>query len=323
MLTNTQRIKRINPTVVYSISFSVIIIFTYYSYFFLFEAENEIGTIPFITANAFKQIFSLSKIHFNEIPIVVYYPYVLGVNPGGMSEYPDNWISAIIGKHYKYLGDASALTHMRETPFDDIYSKYYSYYYIKQMIYAGVWKPSEIIKHPIVVIDNFYKVEPIDRSSNYNRIGYGVYAYKYHAHISTNYRIDVLGSTIKDNAPWYTRNLTIENKNYTMIESFTRSDTTNKLFKTRIYIDQPGCNELSLRYLDGPGWLGFRIWANGQVLGTQYYENTEKIRERIFTLCTPEGWVLVSIEPISKPLVNTGDLYISLVNTATVNKAIS
>jgi hypothetical protein len=237
-----------------------------------------------------------------------------------MSVYPDNWVSAIIGDHYKSLGEVGSLADGKETPFDDIYSRYYSYSYIKEMKDAGVWRTPEILKHPIIVIEDYYKVEPIDVDPHFKAIGNGVYVYEDTEQPYKYLRIDVAGSTIENNAPWYTRNLIVQDKNYTMVESFPTNDTVNKLFKFRIYLDSPGCSELSLRYLDGSNMLGFRLLADKQVLGTQYYENTGKIKERIFTLCGSEKWILISVEPISKPLTSTTNLYMSLVNTITLKK---
>jgi len=114
----------------------------------------------FISHDAYKRVAWLSD-HYHSLvpPIFVYYD--IDIYSGSLGELYDDWVRAIYGEHFAYLGRIDFLISGFETPFSKDVSIAFSRRVLSEMVIAGIWNSGEIFEHPIIVIEDFYLPRPL------------------------------------------------------------------------------------------------------------------------------------------------------------------
>jgi len=123
-------------------------------------AAAPIFSRVFISHDAYRRTVWLSD-HYDSsvLPIFVYYD--IDIYSGSLGELYDDWVRAIYGEHFAYLGRIDFLISGFETPFSKDVSIAFSRRVLSKMINAGIWGSDKLFDHPIIIIEDFYLPRPL------------------------------------------------------------------------------------------------------------------------------------------------------------------
>ncbi len=228
----------------------------------------------FLTSSAYQRLEWVSNnIRFASTPIFVYNDNDL--NAGGYGDLYSNWVGAIVGAHLSYLGQVDYLAQLQQTPFSNVVSRLHSAIFMKEMSDAGVTNQTVLLRHPIIIIQDFYNPFPIPIyvSSLFQQVSDGVLQ-------ADNSRLANLGnltlplsSSIVDSVgPWETARRSWSYSIYTL-EATVNSTPTSLDASFLVGIPSAGTYTLSIRYWDGTG-NDLELLFDGVTIGTVRYNGT-------------------------------------------------
>lgn len=275
----------------------------------LFLIENQLpdDSTTFFSDTAYKALEDLQNLNIEQTPIFVYYFHDPSLSPGGLSEYPDRWITAIYGDHYKYLGFTDNLAVANATSFSDIYSRYYSYSYIKDMRLDGMWNVHNISKVPIILIPDFYNVEYFRSNSKFTPLSEHAYLLDLDPDVNgTSYKMSSLRLSNPEN--W---NIVEKNLNGSRVEvlEFYGPGGDDSSIQLSFPTTTIGCYELEARYIDGSEGLGFTLAINDDSRYVFYYEKPNNIHDVRLPYCSNSPLTNITITPSPPPLASVPGRY--------------
>jgi hypothetical protein len=253
-----------------AISATVIVGATYANLALLIQTELPVSNRLFMDGEVFDRLQKLKSIGLPDQPIFVYYPE--GNSPGGVSEYYDNWLSALYGDHYNYLGYHDDLLSARETSFDDSVSRVISYRFVQKMIDDGVWSSSAISEKPIVVVQDFYKIVNIGASTKFDQVADGIYLYDPNKTTTetTSFKIK---AHVSESLGWYSTTRVYDSMVHEMIETYVGNEA-GRPYTFRVPLQSGFCYLIGIEYHDGSTGLGFRVSDESKQLLTLYYSES-------------------------------------------------
>lgn len=298
-----------------ALSAMVIVGGTYANLNLLIQTELPVSNRLFMDGEVFARLEKLKSIGLADPPIFVYYPS--GNSPGGVSEYYDNWLSALYGDHYNYLGYHDDLLNARETSFDDSVSRVISYRFVQKMIDDGVWNPSAISEKPIVVVQDFYKIVNIEASTKFDQVADGIYLYAPNKATTetTSFKIT---THVSESLGWYSTTRAYDNIAHEMIETYV-GNQDGRPYTFRVPLQSGSCYSIGIEYHDGSTGLGFQVSEESKELLTLYYGESATLRQATYIDCPSKNNVYFTFTPISRPGME-GRLFVSLVDAISVTK---
>jgi hypothetical protein len=229
---------------------------------------------------------------------------------GGLAQLYDSWVMAKVGPHLSYLGLTDYLVQLEETPFSSLVSRTTSELFLQQISNAGIATKATLLKHPIIIMSNFYRPFPLPAytSTLFTQVSSGVF-------IDNATSLDSLGNATLPlymifgthsgtwggtPAPWAKSIYTYEVND---------SVPPNVYATFELGIKQPGTFALGLRYWDGSG-NNMTVSLDGNSLGIIAYNNTGAPSIRYFQrIPLSQGIHILTIAINSGP---TRDRYASL-----------
>jgi hypothetical protein len=298
-----------------TIATAVIVGTTYVNLNLLIQTELPVSNRLFMDGEVFNRLEKLKSIGVSDQPIFVYYP--AGDSPGGVSEYYDNWLSALYGDHYNYLGYHDDLLNARETIFDDSVSRVISYRFVQKMIDDGVWSSSAISERPIVVVQDFYKIVNIEGSTKFDQVADGIYLYAPHKTTTetTSFKIT---AQVSESLGWYSTTRVYDNMVHSMIETYV-GNQDGRPYTFRVHLQSGSCYLIGIKYHDGSTGLGFQVSDESKQLLTLYYGESATLKQATYIDCPSQNNVYFTFTPISRPGME-GRLFVSLVDSISVTK---
>jgi|GEM_PF-6986499 len=298
-----------------ALSAIVIVVGTYANLNLLIQTELPVSNRLFMDGEIFARLEKLRSVELADPPIFVYYPE--GNSPGGVSEYYDNWLFALYGDHYNFLGYHDDLVNARETSFDDSVSRVISYRFAQKMIEDGIWSPSEISKKSIVVVQDFYKVVNMEASSRFDQVADRIYLYAPNktATDTTTFKIT---THVSESLGWYSTTRSYDNVVHDMIETYV-GNKDGRPYIFRVPLQSGSCYEISVEYHDGSAGLGFQVSEASKELLTLYYGESATLRQANYIDCPSKNNVYITLTPISRPGLE-GRLFVSLVDAISVTR---
>lgn len=294
----------------------VITVFVIVGIYTAVSQEIKLSNSSYLSSQGYSSLISLSKTQFPSKPIFVYYPLAIGASAGGISEYFDNWVTAMYGDHFKYLGQISLLLKANETYFKDVSSRYYSYAYSRQIKEGGMWSPDEIAKRPIIVVQDFYRVQDLGADSSFRKVGDGIYQL-----VSRDIRIQqfALNSIASNNLGWYLTNKKFGGHDYPMFEAYVPGDQ-NTILSLTLPFEVNSCYKTALGFQDGSAGLGFRLVYGTKPLTLISYSGSGALREVNLRICTGDTLDRIHVIPYSAPNIPVENYFISLLNNIKTEK---
>lgn len=288
---------------------------TYANLDYLIKTELPVSNRLFMDGDTFIRLEQLKTLSLTDEPIFVYYPE--GNSPGGVSEYYDNWLSALYGNHYSYLGFHNDLLNARETDFNDSVSRLISYRFVQEMMNAGVWNTSSIKAKPVVIIQDFYKIVNLEESTKFDELANGIYIYDASEELieTTSFKIK---AAVSESGGWYATTRTYDNTLHGMIETYVAKQD-GRPYTFRVHLQSGSCYSIGLEYHDGTAGLGFQVSEESKILLTLYYGESATLRETAVRYCPSNDIVYFSIMPVSRPGLE-GRLFVSLADSISVAK---
>jgi hypothetical protein len=311
---DTSKIQR-----VYILLPSIIIIgiLTAANLLYAIDKELPVSNRTFMSDTQYQTLVSLSNLTFATKPIFVFLPSALGLSAGSLSEYPSNWISAIYGDHYSYLGDIRSLLNLTETKFNDVTSRYYSYVYINKMKQDGLWTLSDIRKNPILVIQDYYSKSNLAADPRYREINSGVYLYQGKDLGKDFYRIS--GLSDYKNSDWYLIKRLVNGTLEQFVETYVEPSNA-KPYRFILPAELGSCYDVTVKYMDGSTNLGFKITYGIQNLISVKYLATGKLLSHTFEYCKTEESLNLNVFPQSFTERTPKQLYVSLLDSLEIEK---
>jgi hypothetical protein len=207
-----------------------------------------------LSQSAYEKLKWLSKnYHHSEKPIFILndadrYAGVIGV-------LNNDWIEAIYGDHYSYLGSIRFFLALMETPFIDQKSRIISAIFLEKMLEADIFRELEITHHNIIVVQDFFIPRPLPKyfRDNFNEIHDGIFVLnitKFEEMDKVN--IPLYSSLNSSSGSWYSIEQNWTDSVYAL--EFYEKDPFNKSYcEFLIPITKPGNYSFVLRYWDGFG----------------------------------------------------------------------
>lgn len=124
---------------------------------FVVPLQHTMNTIkiywrPFISSTAFNNLKVIaSNTSLASIPIFIIY-----TEDGSTAYMYNNWITALVGQHYTYLGSLNNFLALIPTNFSDTYATKWSQVFLEELIQAGVTSHSAFCEHPIFLVTDMY-----------------------------------------------------------------------------------------------------------------------------------------------------------------------
>jgi hypothetical protein len=295
------------------------VIFSFGTLNLLYLIENQLpdDSRTFFSDSAYKAIEELQTLNLEQTPIFVYNFHDPYLPAGGISEYPDRWITAKYGDHYRYLGFVDNLARANETAFDNIYSKYYSYAYIRDLKADDIWNKEKISKSPIVVIPAFYNVELFNDNPKFEPVSEHVYLLDSNPEAaSTIYKMSSLRSS--NAAGWNIIENNMSDNMINVLELYGppgQSSSMNLSFPTA----RDTCYELETNYIDGSKDLGFTFTINNDSRYIFYYENPNSVHNLKLPYCASSSITNITITPASREGVPVEYDFVALENFLSVS----
>ncbi len=135
-------------------AYVLVIGFVIYSSFITTYAEASIHLRPFVPYTLHEKLIWLrNNYEFRNIPIIVFYPHPW-FTKDHVNLY-ENYIGAILGRHYIFVGTLTDLIRLVWTPLPEKF-RYYQQYYGNFLVRDGVFDLNGLREHPIVIIDDLY-----------------------------------------------------------------------------------------------------------------------------------------------------------------------
>jgi len=225
---------------------------------------------------------------------------------GGLAQLYDNWVSVVVGNHFSYLGLTDYLVQLEETPFSNPIARATSTTFIQQIRDSGISNTSTLLKHPIVILSDFYRPFPLPHytSNLFTEVSPGVFVDNSVMLGSlSNVTIPLFTEDIGHSGPW----MGVSEPWAQSLEAFeVYVDRAPIYVQTSFYINiaSAGSYALGLRYWDQTG-NNLTVTLDAKTLGTIYYNNSKTpiIRDFNGIFLTPgTHTVTIKIDQIPYPL---------------------
>ena len=230
-----------------------------------------------ISSSAYQKLVWLSNNRLVGKPIFIYSDY--DEYAGGMGALWDNWVQAIYGDHYSYVGRLDFLLARLETPFESVTSRTVSLMFMDRIVKDGVFDTDTIPKPEIVILEDFYRLGELrnEYKGLLKQISEGIFVVDtQEAENRQTDRIALYSSVYEKLGNWYS----IET-NWTLspyaLEFWDPDPSGQSFFETIIPVASQGQFSLSLRYRDGSA-SDLIVQLNGTFLGRIQYEQTGQPR---------------------------------------------
>ena len=234
----------------------------------------------YISHDAYRRVSWFSSSFDSQyLPIFVYYD--IDLYSGSLGELYDNWVRAIFGEHFAYLGRIDFLVSGFETPFSRDVSRAFSKRVLSELIGAGVWNSDELFKHPIVVIEDFYLPRPLPLYflSMFDEVYDGVFLLNVvKVQRMREFYVPVWCSIFNSSVRgWYGREV---NGSLTSRVLFYKdvNPLRDACFVVKIPIAKDGNYTVTIRYFDDFG-LPVKLFIDGRLIGEIRYTNSSKFLE--------------------------------------------
>lgn len=242
---------------------STVITYTYTSPFY-FKVN--------ITDSAYEKLLWLSNNHRSKrSPIFLFNDYDQWA--GGLGDMYNNWVEAIYGEHYSYLGHLHFFLATKETPFTSKVSQQISAIFLERMTKDGVFHASEPFRHEAILVTDFYLPSPLPKyyEDFLEEIHEGIYVLnttKYKEPKST--RIPLYCSLKSSSEGWYSIRRNWAQSIHTL-EFSSQKPSGESYCEFAVPIAEPGNYGLALRYWDGFG-SEMALELNGELLDKIEYK---------------------------------------------------
>lgn len=228
-----------------------------------------------ISQPVYEKIVWLSNNHTSEKPIFVYYDY--DEYAGTLGNLYNDWVQAIYGNHYSYVGRLDFLLAKQETPFQSPTSKTFSTMFIDKIREDHLFENNTILKHDIIVIDDFYRTG--DLKSQYGdilkEVKEGIYIVNTTEALKKQ-TIALYSSIYQKSGNWYGIEVNWTESKYAL-EFWNPEPTESSYFETLIPSVNQGKFNLSLTYRDASG-SDLLIELNNTLIGRIKYSQTEEMK---------------------------------------------
>jgi hypothetical protein len=256
---------------------------------------------PFISIEVFNNLKAIaSNSNASSIPVFVIYAH--DVTPYMYN----NWITAIVGKHFTYLGSIDNFLALIPTNFTDRYATEWSIFFLKELTQAGLKDLQTLSSHPIYLLTGMYN-RPIseDELAILNKVAPGLYSLNLSAAFhhskdftiiaATDFSTITSGFYVSYNETWPWPNWQTYNRT---LKLYVESPDPTSDYKVSFlkFITVPGWYNVSIRYLDACDKCVIRVMLNNSVVASFDYMCTLRPVERSFGVFLNEGYVNVTIK---------------------------
>jgi hypothetical protein len=230
----------------------------------------------FLTSSAYHRLQWISNTYgFSTVPIFIYND--VDQYAGGLGDFYNNWVSAVVGTHLSYLGRVDYLVQLQQTPFSNLISREISEKFMRQILDSANANKTALLRHPFVLVKDFYNPPPIPTyvSGLFHEVSDGVFIGN----------ITILGALKGITQPLYSSMVaTVGPWNSTM-RSWSQSGSalevqTNSFQKDieasyLLAVRASGTYTIGLRYWDGIG-SDLSIILDGGTIGITQYSTTNR-----------------------------------------------
>ena len=248
--------------------------------------EASIHLKAFVPSTLHEKLVWLKEHYaFKETPIFVFYPYPRFT--GSHVTYYNNYIGAVFGKHYIFLGTLTDLMRLVWTPFYRSI-RGWQQYYGSFMVNDGVFCIEGLRSHPIIVIDDLY-IQILHEDNYLERsliieVRDGIYLVN-SSKISFNCIPEVVLFPV--NVFSITGNYVFGDNYAYLLLYCDHSEGVEKMASVAfiVYLDGPREYIMIMKYLDANAtFVPFVIKINGSQVGEIKYNGTQMVVEREFRL---------------------------------------
>jgi hypothetical protein len=229
----------------------------------------------FISETANQRLAWLADHKFSEAPIFIFNDY--DEYAGHLAKLNNDWVQALYGDHYSYVGRLDFLLAKQETPFESVTSQTISSMFIDKMVKDGIFNGTQDFgNHEIVVITDFYSNSDVetDYKNILNEISDGIYVVdKSQLEHQQKNHISFYSNIYWASEGWYRVERNWTQAPYAL--EYGSPEPDSRIHLTTIFaITDQGKYLVTISYWDGNG-NDIQIALNNTSLGTIQYTQTE------------------------------------------------
>jgi hypothetical protein len=230
----------------------------------------------FLNSSAYHRLQWISSTYqFATAPIFVYND--IDQDAGGLGDFYNNWVSAVVGTHLSYLGQVGYLLQLQQTPFSNVVSREISERFMKDILGSAITNKTALLEHPIILVEDFYNPPPVPAyvSGLFTEVSNGVFIGNVSSLQSMRGIIQPLySSMVSTNGPWNSTRRSWAQSG-SALEVQVNSSTIDIEAAYLVAAPTSGTYTLGIRYLDATG-SGLSVILDGGTLGIIQYTNTRR-----------------------------------------------
>jgi len=195
---------------------------------------------------------------------------------GGLAQLYDNWVSAVVGTHFSYLGLTDYLLQGEETPFSEPIARATSSSFMQQILDSGITTRAALLQHQIILIGSFYHPFPLPSytSNLFTEVSPGILVGRTASMaLLSNITVPMYTSFVNHSGAWGGVNAdwTLSGEAY---EVYHDTGATNVEASFYLGIAQAGTYTIGLRYWDQTG-NNLTIALDAMAIGIIEYNNSK------------------------------------------------
>jgi len=274
----------------------------------------------FISNSAYEKLTWISRQYKSETsPLFIFNDY--DGYAGALGELYDNWVQAVYGDHYSYLGIPSFLLALDETPFVSLNSQQHSRRFLEELKEDGIFNMQSITDRKLIIIDDFFLPRPLPKYYRdfFDETHDGIFVFNATKWNQRNEVVIPLYCAPGSSIGWSASKSNWADSIYTL-EFYDHNPSEVSYCEFLIPVSQPGDYFLTLRYWDGDG-SNIVLELNGVTLGIIPYEGTlapanYTVRTSFFSLGVHELRILLQFASGKSQYVSLDYLEIRLAETS-------